>query len=169
MILLPKSRILAAYDARRPMQHHLEPLQAQMGGDPWKVMVASMLLCRTKRGQAEPCFDELLRRWPGPEALARAYESEVEAVVKPCGLHRQRARQLIRSSVMWFSEYDDLREFPGVGLYVADAVGLFCFGCTDLCCTDHVLAAYAAKLKHLKLDLLPSGQLYGQGVIDCAP
>src|SRR5580692_5861190 len=146
MLLLPKKLVLEAYENSTPRRWCVGPLQLQLGKDPWKVAVASMLLCRTRRAKAEPCMDELLREWQGPEALARADAAEIESVKRPCGLHRQRARQLVRFSSLWFSEYDDLRELPGVGLYVADAVGLFCFGCTELSCSDGVLREYAEGL-----------------------
>src|ERR1035438_1473653 len=110
-----------AYENREPRAKVDGPLQAGLGRDPWKVAVASMLLCRTRRVQAEPCFERLLYFYPGPEALARADACAVEGIVRPCGLHRQRARQLVRFSTRWFSAYEDLRELPGVGLYVADA------------------------------------------------
>lgn len=119
-------------------------LQETVGKDPWKVAIASMLLNRTRRQQAEPVLRELLNRWPDAAALSRADAAEVEEVVRPCGLHRNRARQLVRFSNRYMGDgWDDLRELPGVGLYVADAVGLVCFGCTDLESSDKVLAQCA--------------------------
>jgi endonuclease III len=94
-----------------------------MGGDPWKVAVASILVAHSSR--PDIAFDALMRRWPGPEALARADE---RAVIAETELHRQKARQLIRFSTKWFSEYDDFRELPGVGSNVANDVCEYCFG-----------------------------------------
>jgi endonuclease III len=123
----------------------LRPLQLGMGGDPWRVVVASMLLCRSRRVQAEPCLRGLLARWPDAAALAVA--EGVEEVVKPCGLQRNRARQLVRFSNLWLSDgWEELRELPGVGVYVADAVALFCFGCRNLESNDGVLHAHARTL-----------------------
>lgn len=141
MIKLPKSAILDAYECRGQHDKTIDgPLQLQMGRDPWKVAVASMLIHRCKH--AESAFNALYYAFSGPEALARADEGIVASI---CHLHRNRARQLIRFSSMWFAEYDDLRELPGVGLYVTDAVGLFCFGCTDLESCDGVLMEYARQ------------------------
>lgn len=118
------------------------PIQLGMGKDVWRVAVASMLLNRTQRRQVEPVLKELLTAWPTPEALSRA--EGLEAVVRPCGMHVSRARQLVRFSSNWMADWwNDLRDLPGVGVYCADAVGLFCFSCVELESTDHVLHRYA--------------------------
>lgn len=123
-------------------------LQECFGKDPWKVAIASMLLCRTRRPQAESTFFELLRQWPGPEELCRADTRDVANVVRPCGFYNVRARQLTRFSSMWLGDgWNDLRDLPGVGLYVADAVGLVCFGCTDLESSDGALQWLVARIK----------------------
>ena len=104
--------------------------------------MASMLLCRTRRAQAEPVLKELLHRYPTPEALCRS--EDLETLVRPCGLHRNRARQLQRFSCVWLGDgWSEMLGMPGVGLYVADAVGLFCLGCTELESSDTVLREYA--------------------------
>lgn len=102
------------------------PLQESLGKCPWRVAIASMLLCRTTRRQAEPALFNILRKWPAPEYLCRADSRDVEFVSR---LRRNRARQLIRFSSLWLGDgWEDLRELPGVGVYVADAVGLACLG-----------------------------------------
>ncbi len=119
------------------------PLQTFMGRDSWRVAIASMLLCRTRRIRVEWVMLDLLKRWPGPEYLCRADAEEVERVVRRCGLHRTRARQLIRFSCLYLGDgWEELQELPGVGVYVADAVGLFCLGCTELESKVAVLRAY---------------------------
>ena len=143
MNLIPqllKNRIVGEYT----LSH--TPLQAGLGGCPWRVAIASMLLCRTRRVQAEPVLRELLFRWPTAAALAVA--EGVEEVCRPCGLHRQRARQLQRFSNEYLADWwKDLRELTGVGVYVADAVSLFCFGETNLESKDNVLSDYARRVK----------------------
>lgn len=148
VIPLPREKLKAV---KSGVQTDLAPgelLQESLGGDPWRVAVASMLLCRTTRRQAEPVLQTLLLRWPYPEYLCRADVRDVEFVVRPCGLHRNRARQLIRFSSMWLGDgWVDLRDLPGVGLYVSDAVGLVCFGCTALESSDHALHSLKVRLE----------------------
>lgn len=124
------------------------PLQAGMLNDPWRVAVASMLLCRARRAQAAPALKTLLTQWPCAELLARADANDVEAAVRRCGLQRNRARQLIRFSSVYASDAWKLfSELPGVGAYVHDAVAVFCFNHTEVTCGDGVLVDYVESLR----------------------
>lgn len=122
-------------------------LQCNLGGCPWRVAVCSILLQRTKRTQMESTLVHILGRWPTPMDLALADSEVLQTLLRPLGLYKTRARQLIRFSAEFLEDnWNDLRDLPGVGPYVADAVGLVCFGCTDLESADHALTAYARKL-----------------------
>lgn len=125
------------------------PLQTGLGGCPWRVALCAMLLRRTKRTAAEPVLRRILEQWPTPELLAQANSRDLEALLQPLGLQRTRARQMITfSDAFAFSvAWKELYELNGVGPYVADSVGLACFGCTDLDCNDEVLMEYARKLR----------------------
>jgi endonuclease III len=102
------------------------------------VALASMMLQRTRRSQADAVLQDMLQRWPHPGALAAA--EGLEEVLRPCGLHLSRARRVRRFCAQWLGDFwDDMRDLCGVGVYVADCVGYFCFGCKDLESTDWVL------------------------------
>lgn len=139
MIALPRDLIKATkYSGHRC---DLSPIQVGMGRDPWKVIVASQLLQRTRRN--ERITKELFDWWPTPGALA-ASDTALEDLLRPLGLHRVRARQLQRMSLRYAEwAFEDIRDLPGCGPYVCDAVGLFCYGCTDLDSSDEVLHEYA--------------------------
>jgi endonuclease III len=73
---------------------------------------------------------------------------ELEALLRPLGLHRQKARQLVRFSWQYLGEWwDDIGELAGVGAYVREAVGLVCFSYTDLSCGDRALTEYADEVR----------------------
>lgn len=134
------------------------PLQVGLLGDAWAVTVASVLLCRTRRAQVDRVLEALLEQYPAPALLSIAETSDVEELVRPCGLYRGRTRQLQRLSSKWDTRvWDDLRDLPGVGKYVADAVGLFCFGCTELESSDSALVKYAATYNGPTLPWVPEG------------
>lgn len=137
MIALPR-RVLQSIVPKPITSFLLFPLQTGLGGCPWRIAIASMLMCRTRRVQAQPVIRQLFTLWPSAADLARA--EALEQVVRPLGLQRNRSRQLQRFSVRWLGEsWDDLRDLPGVGAYVADAVGLICLGCTELESNDVAL------------------------------
>lgn len=53
--------------------------------DPYKVLVAEILLQRTHARQARPVFEELAERYPSPAELARARAACVRVRLDPCG------------------------------------------------------------------------------------
>src|SRR5438309_1169657 len=58
----------------------------------FRVLVAEVLLQHTPSKRVVPVFEELVRRWPTFRSLARAKTAEVEAILRPLGLQRRRAR-----------------------------------------------------------------------------
>jgi hypothetical protein len=124
-------KLCVEYPASDALAAGLHPLQIGLGGSPWRVTVASILICRARRTSAEPVLWDLLDAWPDPEALGAAPSEAVEDIVRPLGLHRNRARHLIRLSQRWHTDsWSELRDLPGVGEYVEDSVRLCSFAWT---------------------------------------
>jgi endonuclease III len=73
---------------------------------------------------------ELFRRWPGPPELAAADPAELEAVIRPTGFFRNKARALIAAARAVVAEHggevprdvDELVRLPGVGRKTANVV-----------------------------------------------
>jgi len=65
--------------------------------DPYRWVVAEILLIRTRRDVVVRVYRELLQRWPTACELANANPKEVELVIKPLGLVK-RVRLLIEAS-----------------------------------------------------------------------
>jgi len=88
--------------------------------------VAEVLLQRSRGKTVAKVFEELVRRWPDAEALARARVPSIERVIRPLGLVR-RARtlkELARAVVERGGvprTLEGLLELPGVGRYAANA------------------------------------------------
>jgi A/G-specific adenine glycosylase len=59
--------------------------------DPWRVLVAEVLLQRSRGKTVAKVYEELFRRWPDAAALGRAREASVAAVIRPLGLVRRAA------------------------------------------------------------------------------
>jgi A/G-specific adenine glycosylase len=102
--------------------------------DPYRLLIAEMMLRRTQARQVVPVYEAFLRRYPSPEALAAATEEDVDALLRPLGLAwRIPAFRKMAQQVM--AEYHGeiprdrkaLLSLPGVGEYVADAVRCFAF------------------------------------------
>jgi A/G-specific adenine glycosylase len=95
---------------------------------PWHVLLAEMLLLRTRADSVAKHMDGVIRQFPTPEAMAAADESAVEIALRPFGL-RWRARLLHQTARVLANAFDGrvpldfalLTGLPGVGPYVASA------------------------------------------------
>jgi len=103
--------------------------------DPFKVLVAEMMLRRTKADQVVPVYEQFCREFPNVETLARATREDVENILRPLGLKwrvpafTMMAREVVEK---YHSRIPDNREGlisrPGVGEYVAGAVLSIAYG-----------------------------------------
>lgn len=94
--------------------------------DPFRILVAEVLLQRSRGKTVAAVFTRLFDRWPDAEALSRARVVSIESVIRPLGLI-SRARTLRRLAREVHergdvpSTLDQLLELPGVGPYAAGA------------------------------------------------
>jgi A/G-specific adenine glycosylase len=106
--------------------------------DPWHVLVAEVLLIQTNAAKVVKVYEEFVKKYSTPAHLAEVEVSEVEELLRPLGLHKQRAKLLKQAAEVLCREYgcrvpetyEELRRLPGVGDYVASAVLLFAYGKT---------------------------------------
>lgn len=104
--------------------------------DPYKILLAEILLRKTTRGQVKELFEELIRRYPNPEKLASAGIKELEKIIEPLGMQKKRALLLIKLAKTIVENYrgsvpeerNELLKLPGVGPYSANAVLCFAYG-----------------------------------------
>ena len=97
--------------------------------DPYKVIVAEMMLRRTRPEQVLRVYQRFVEMFPDPWSLAGADESVVESIVFPLGLRwrtpafKAMAERLVgaHNGVVPRTK-EDLLSLPGVGDYVAGAV-----------------------------------------------
>lgn len=102
---------------------------------PWGVLVSEVMLQQTPVVRVLPVWEEWLRRWPEPSALAREPAGEAVRAWGRLGYPR-RALRLHAAAVAIGSDhhgevpgtYPELLELPGVGSYTAAAVAAFAFG-----------------------------------------
>lgn len=97
--------------------------------DAWSLLVAEMLLRRTRADQVAAVYVRTLRIFPDPQTLARSRPAIIRRVLAPLGLThradqlRQSAREIVRRHDGRVpSDATRLIELPGVGQYVAAAV-----------------------------------------------
>jgi len=108
--------------------------------DPWKQAVVCILLNRTHRRQVRPLLPELFRRYPSPLAMARS-GPELEELIRPLGLWRQRADGLRRFCRDWRA-HRPLEQCHGIGRYALESHAIFQLGRYDFEPEDRELRAY---------------------------
>ncbi len=104
--------------------------------DPYRVLIAEMMLRRTTAKAVSRVYPLFIERFPTVQALADAHESEVVSVVATLGLQSVRTAHMIATARELKSTYGGsvpsdltvLTRLPGVGRYVASAVLNFAFG-----------------------------------------
>jgi A/G-specific adenine glycosylase len=128
--------------------------------DSFKVLVAELLLQRSRGRTVALVFDELFRRWPDAESLAKARVRAIEAVIRPLGLVRRAAslKELARAVVAAGGvpqTVEGLMKLPGVGRYSASATLAVAFG-KRVATVDGVTARVYRRYFHLPADRPPS-------------
>jgi len=98
--------------------------------DPWSVLVATILLRVTARSRVVNVYSGLLAKYPNPSSLAYARIGDVEELIKPIGLHKVRAKQLVELAKALIEKYNgqipcsrsELIKLPGIGYYAASVI-----------------------------------------------
>jgi A/G-specific adenine glycosylase len=109
--------------------------------DPFRVLVAEMLLRRTTRKSVARAYEPLMDRFGTPRRLARAPREQIYEAVKGLGLGNQRAQALQEAAEYIVTRCagrvpgnsrEELLSVPHVGDYVADAALLYGYGSITL-------------------------------------
>jgi len=98
--------------------------------DGWSVLVAALMLRKTTVKQVVRVYEEFMKRYPTPQSLLSASESEVKELIRPLGMEHERAKHLLELAKVLVQRFGgrvpcnekELKELPGVGDYVASEV-----------------------------------------------
>lgn len=104
-------------------------LEEELYRQPWKLLVACILLNKTHSEAVRRVIWRLFELCPGPEVAARTHVARIEEILHPLGLSNVRAHAIQRLSDQFVhAAWRDPRELHGVGQYAADAYHMFCRG-----------------------------------------
>ncbi|CAI5495394.1 unnamed protein product [Closterium sp. Naga37s-1] len=124
-------------------------IQERLYRDPWRLLVACMLLNKTAGRQLHKVIWDLFRLIPTPEAAIAASTAEIARTIQSLGLHNKRAAMIQRFSEEFLrGDWTDVRQLHGIGKYAADAHAIFCEGrWREVRPDDHMLNKYWDWLK----------------------
>ncbi|KAJ5782342.1 hypothetical protein N7457_004116 [Penicillium paradoxum] len=79
-------------------------IQEQLAHDPFRLLIATIFLNRTRGGVALPVLFKVFERYPTIEAMAEADQPELVSMINCLGFQNQRARKCITLAQTWLSE-----------------------------------------------------------------
>ena len=97
-------------------------------GEPWKLLVMGRLSAQCTDARVNIVCKDFFQKYPTCSDLANAPLSDIEDIVRPCGLFRTKAASIKSACAMLCDEYggvlpdsmDELLKFPGVGRKIAN-------------------------------------------------
>jgi endonuclease III len=115
-------------------------------GDPYKVLVATVISARTREEQTAAVSDRVFARYPDAFALAEADERELYRLLDGSQYREVKAPRLIAMAQILVERYagnvpdsvDALLELPGVGRKTANCVLIYAFEKPALCVDTHM-------------------------------
>ena len=117
-------------------------LQEVYQDDGWKMLTCCMLLNLTNRKQVDTIRDELFSKYPTPQVMMNANQSELADLLQPLGLYNRRAKSLIKMSKGYVKGFKDVSELYGIGQYAKDSWEIFQLGNHNVKPRDLVLQEY---------------------------
>lgn len=116
-------------------------------GDPWKLLVMGRLSAQCTDARVNLVCEELFEKFPNAEAMANGDITDIENIVKPCGLYRMKAANIQDASRMLLTDFggelpdnmEDLLTLPGVGRKIANLLLGDVFGKEAIVCDTHCI------------------------------
>ncbi|KAG5185444.1 DNA glycosylase, partial [Tribonema minus] len=92
--------------------------------DPWRLLMACIMLNQTSRRQVDPVLAQFLDTHPTPESAAKADPTALAPMLKPLGLNKKRPVAVVRFSREYLA-WRSGRALHWVGQYGVDAYDIF--------------------------------------------
>ncbi len=114
-------------------------------GDPYKVLVATVISQRTREEQTTAVSERVFARYPDAAALALADQTELYDLLNGSEYRQQKAPRLIALAKILVERFggrvpdtvDELLTLPGVGRKTANCVLIYAFEKSALCVDIH--------------------------------
>ena len=120
---------------RPPRITALRGLQMEEQGDPFKILIGTILSARTRDENTTRIVNKLFSRFKTPEELASANINDIKKLIHSIGFYNvkaERIKQVAQTIVNKFaghvpSDLNNLLELPGVGRKTANCVLVYAF------------------------------------------
>jgi endonuclease-3 len=103
--------------------------------DPYKILISTILSARSRDETTEVLSENLFKKYPTVQKLAKAKQSDVVKIIKSIGFYNNKSKNVIAAAKMVVDDYkgkvpkdwDRLLAIPGVGRKVAGCVRVYAF------------------------------------------
>jgi endonuclease-3 len=119
----------------------------EYGGDAWRLLAAARLSAQCTDERVNIVCRPLFKRYPDVYAMAEADITELESIIRPCGLYHTKAESLIASAKLIVDAFggrvpdtmEELLSLPGVGRKIANLVLGDIFGIPGIVADTHCI------------------------------
>lgn len=116
-------------------------------GDPFRLLVMAILSAQCTDARVNKVSVDLFARFPDAKAMAEGEVSEIEELIRSCGLYRSKAKNLSLCAKRLTEVYggevpssmEDLLTLPGVGRKVANLIRGDVFGLGGIVADTHCI------------------------------
>jgi endonuclease-3 len=113
----------------------LKQLQAEESGDPFKILIGTILSSRTRDENTTKVVKTLFRRFKNAKELAEGNIEEVKKIIHSIGFYNVKAKRIVKVSQLIVNKFngkvpnciEKLLELPGVGRKTANCVLVYGF------------------------------------------
>jgi len=125
----------ALHREKPPRLTALRGLQLEEQGDPFKILIGTILSARTRDENTTKIVSKLFARFKTPQELAAADIDEIKKIIHSIGFYNVKAERIKRVSQTLEANFggqvpcdiDQLLELPGVGRKTANCVLVYAF------------------------------------------
>jgi endonuclease III len=122
-------------ETKDPRATALSELKDAEDGDPFRILIGTILSQRTRDERTSLATEQLFRRFKGPTELSRAPEAEVRELIRPVGFYNMKAKAVIKVAKKIVDEFggrvpsdmESLLSLPSVGPKTANCVLVYGF------------------------------------------
>ncbi len=124
----------------------LAQLQEAEGGDPFRILIGTILSHRTRDENTSRATENLFSRFKTPSQLARADPRIVRRLIRPSGFYNMKTKNIIKASQQLVEEFggqvpdneEDLLKIHSVGRKTANCVLVYAFNKPAIPVDTHV-------------------------------
>lgn len=134
------------YGSRDKRATALAQLQETEGGDPFRILIGTILSHRTRDENTTRATENLFSRYKTPAQLAEADPDVVRRLIRPAGFYNMKTKSIIKTSKQIVSEFggmvpdneEDLLKLHSVGRKTANCVLVYAFNKPAIPVDTHV-------------------------------